>query len=97
VNGSPFEVIGVAAPDVRTIGPSRFETPKAWVPLAALNRFSAKPSPLLDTSNHATGDLGIIGRLKDKVGLAAARAEAAAIGERLDRAFPRGYARDNGG
>ncbi len=91
VNGAPFEVIGVAAPEVRTVGRSRLESPKAWITLSALQRFNDRPSPLLDTSNYTTGGLGIIGRLRDKVDVSAARAEAAAIGERLDQVFPRGH------
>jgi predicted permease len=90
VNGAPFEVIGVAARDVRTIGRLHFEEPKAWIPLTALRHFSGPPSPLLDVSNRNVKTLGVIGRLKDRVEIAAARAEAAAIGERLDRSDRRG-------
>ena len=90
VNGVPCEVIGVAAKGVRTIGMSTFANPMVWVPLAALQRFGGPPSPLLDVANHSARNLGVIGRLKERVDIAAARVETAAIGDRLDLSFPRG-------
>lgn len=90
VNGAPFEVIGVSARDVRTIGRARFEGAKAWIPLSALRHFSDTAPPLLDISDRRVRGLGVIGRLKNDVDIAAARAEVAAIGERLDLSFPRG-------
>jgi len=74
VDGEPFEVIGVA--------PDGFATPdgaQLWSPLAYTSE---------EWANRRSAYLRVLGRLRDGLSLADARAEFAAFGDRVRRDFP---------
>ncbi len=85
VNRHPVTVVGVTPPEFR--GTDTGFVPELWLPMA-LHR-TVRPNPDLDWYETRRGLLVFaIGRLKPGVSLAAARAEAAALSQRLQREFP---------
>lgn len=75
LNGEPYTVVGIAAPG--------FEFPswaQAWTPVA--------PQPGSPGQGRRSDFLGVVGRLAPGVTLEAARADMAAIGQRLERQYP---------
>ena len=85
LNGIPFTVIGVAPPGFTGLDQyTRFEF---YVPLMMWPRLAAGAAT--DPLNHrGTRSLIVKGRLAEGAGVAEARAELAAIGRDLERAYP---------
>ena len=82
LNGSPFTVIGVAAPGFQ--GPF-VVTPDLWVPVTAAPRLG-QPAALL-TERRGAWIVGV-GRLAPNVGLEQAEAELSAIAARMASEYP---------
>ena len=75
LNGEPYTVVGIAAPG--------FAFPswaQAWTPVA--------PQPGSPGQGRRSDFLGVVGRLAPGATLKAARADMAAIGQRLERQYP---------
>ncbi|HMF98279.1 MAG TPA: ABC transporter permease [Vicinamibacterales bacterium] len=77
LDGVPYEVIGVAPPDVTLPG-----APDLWRPLV----FTAHN---LSDAQRGARWVGVIGRLKPGIELAQANAAMAVVADRLAKAFPR--------
>lgn len=85
LNGTEFRVIGVA-PEAFP-GMQIFSRPDLYVPLAMAERFSTDPRKRL-LEDRDDRQLAVRGRLTPGVSVAAARAELAAVAERMAREYP---------
>lgn len=89
----PFEVVGVAEPGFRGVDMPAVMPSAGWISLSAARRLArvgrVLPAARDDRSDRDTVWLLAKGRLKPDATQAAAAAELAAIGARLDAAYPR--------
>jgi putative ABC transport system permease protein len=93
LNGKPRQVVAVMRPDlfwpVITAKPASIPGPELWVPGGAGDIPRNAVDEMRDmTGNRNSGYLRAIARLKPGVSFAQARAEVAAIGDRLSREHP---------
>jgi hypothetical protein len=82
LGGHPFEIVGVASPTF--YGIYRRTPALAWVPLGAASLFADATA----LAARDMRDLSVVGRLSPDHTIAAAAAEFASIGRRLDETSP---------
>lgn len=86
LNGYPFTVVGVAARDFRD-APNEQEQKEltdVWIPLGVENQITG----LSSTTNRTSGSIWAVAHMKPGVTLAQARADLAAITQRLATTYP---------
>ena len=85
VNGVEFTIVGVAPKSFG--GMDRFFPASVFVPLLTWDRLEgAREDPIEDRARH---ELEVVGRLKAGVSQGTAQAELAALGQALQRAYPK--------
>lgn len=90
IGDRPYVVVGVAPRSFLGLRPPLLSTYRsAWVPLEALRQHSTGLPKVLDPNDHAVEALSVAGRLAPGRSVAQASAELAALGARLDEAYPK--------
>ena len=85
LNGIPFTIVGVAPKSFSGI--VRFFPPSIYVPLSMWGRLeNTKDGPLEDRARH---ELSVLGRLRPGVSRRSAQLEATALGQNLERSYPK--------
>ncbi len=85
LNGIAFTIVGVAPKSFSGI--DRFFPPSLYVPLSMWGRLeNTKEMPLEDRARH---ELSVLGRLGPGVSRRSARLEATALGQNLERSYPK--------
>ena len=85
LNGIAFTIVGVAPKSFDGI--NRFFPPSIYVPLPMWARLeNTKDAPLEDRARH---ELSVLGRLRPHVSRQSAQQEATALGENLERSYPK--------
>ncbi len=88
IGGQPFEIVGVAAEEFGGLT-GRFQPfTSIWVPLSSTSLFRSGASPPDDPGDRRRGQLSVIAAVPPGTTVEAMAAEVAAIGDRLDAAFP---------
>ena len=87
LNGSPWEVVGVAAPELRS--PIPVIAPAMWVPLMQLDQIAPDNAGALTRRGNAF--MNVIGRLRPGVTVEQARTKMAAVHTALVADFPDEY------
>jgi predicted permease len=86
LNGQPFTVVGVAAPEFHGVFAVYFSA-DLWVPATMLPRLQGTYTQMLESRDARI--FRLIGRLRPGVGLEQARVEAATVAARLERSYPK--------
>jgi predicted permease len=86
LNGRALTIVGVAAPEFKGVYAIYF-APDIWVPITMLPQLMPQYEQFL--ASRDSRDIGLIGRLKDGVGLDQAGAAVSTIAARLESAYPK--------
>jgi predicted permease len=88
IGGESFEVVGVAPAEFGGLTNRIQSFTSVWVPLSSTTMFPSGAAPPKDPADRRRRQLTVVSALGPDASLAAMSAEAAAIGSRLDAAFP---------
>jgi predicted permease len=90
INGTDFEVVGVAPPTFRGVFNNGHLTTALWIPLSAASKAAGAGTSISLDDDRDSRWLMVKARLKPGVDLARARAEVIGIGRQLDVSHPIG-------
>ncbi len=85
LNGQSFTVIGITPAGFK--GTRIFSTPDLWIPITAFSRIATGSLTRLSIDRRGWGWLGMVGRLRDGMGIEQARTETSLIARRIQETY----------